>query len=209
MSPGSKNSATQDRIPGRNYFVCGQGGWDASWPGLAHGLARGLARELAQGERTRSWGRGARTEPGQRFHLSHTWSQRNKGCACCHQKGDLVPRCWLRTAVVLALDQWLKLQVQVLTSSLKVPSRWGTMVRGICPAPAPENSDPTVKITELVDEEHEVSFDSYPLKRNVFVYVHVLRADTVKDAQTVTVIRVHLARLQLSDPKVPEKVSKN
>lgn len=30
MRPGSKNSATRDRIPGRNYFVCGQGGWDAS-----------------------------------------------------------------------------------------------------------------------------------------------------------------------------------
>lgn len=27
MRPGSKNSAIQDRIPGRNYFVCGQGCW--------------------------------------------------------------------------------------------------------------------------------------------------------------------------------------
>ncbi|KAB1275849.1 hypothetical protein Cadr_000010426 [Camelus dromedarius] len=66
-----------------------------------------LGRELAQGEGTRSWGRGVWTEPGRGTPMSP------------------------------ALDQCLKLQVKVRTSALKVPSRWGRIVRGICLGPAP------------------------------------------------------------------------
>ena len=61
MNPGSRNSATQDRIPGRNYPVCGQGAWDAwrlghgvnwrtvrDWGGGGEGLGQGRDRGSVQ-----------------------------------------------------------------------------------------------------------------------------------------------------------------
>lgn len=69
MNPGSRNSATQDRIPGRNYFVCGQGAWDASR--LGHGVNWHTMRERGVG------GRGVWTGPGQGLSSNRTWSQRS------------------------------------------------------------------------------------------------------------------------------------
>lgn len=127
MNPGSRNSATQDRIPGRNYPVCGQGAWDA-WR-LGHGVNWRTVRE---------WGGGGEGLGQGRDRGSVQIILGPRGVSvCCHQKGGLVPRCWLRTPVSPALDQCLKLQVKVRTSALKVPSRWGRTVRGICPVLAP------------------------------------------------------------------------
>lgn len=91
MRPGSENSATQGRIPGRNYFVARVVG-DASKQGLRH--------ELGYCEGTGSWGDGF----GQGFSASHrTESQRSKVCASSSQKEDLVPRCrlWLSAEALI------------------------------------------------------------------------------------------------------------
>ena len=135
MNPGSRNSATQDRIPGRNYFVCGQGAWDA-WR-LGHGVNWRMVRERGVGGEGLGRGRDGGSVQiilGPRGVSVH-----------CHQKGGLVPRCWLRTPASPALDQCLKLQVKVHTSALKVPGRWGRTARGICPVSAPCELWPDMK----------------------------------------------------------------
>lgn len=121
MRPGSKNSATQGRIPGRNYFVGGQGCWGCLTVGpRARAGLLGENQELGAGRRDLN-----RARTGVQFKFT-TLSHREQGM-CKLPPARFGAKMLAENAHALA-SEVLKRQIKVCVAILKVLSRWGRTV---------------------------------------------------------------------------------